>query len=87
MLFYKNFLRSKRKIQMSTKVTKHYGEKFHIYYDSFCEDKGIYIQLDKVKEFSVNYSKEEYSTLNLLLENDVWEDIKKKIIEQYEKEK
>ena len=73
---------------MSTKVTKHYGRDFHIYKECFYMNKGIYIQLEKLSEYNVSYSsEEECSTLTFLIKDKTWEEIKKKIIDQYEKEK
>ena len=73
---------------MSTKATKHYGNDFHIYRECFYMDRGIYIKIENVSEYSISFSKEEEcNNLTFLIKDKTWEEIKKKIIDQYEKEK
>ena len=75
---------------MSTKLTKYYGEKFHIYEECFEQEKGIYIEIEDIKEYSVNFSYSDinnYNNIKLLISKSLWREIKEKIIEEHEKER
>ena len=55
---------------MSTKVTKYAGKQFHIYEDCFDQENGLYIELDGIKEYSVNFSESfdnRYNNIKLLI--------------------
>ena len=74
---------------MSTKLTKYFGKKFHIYEDCFDQENGIYVELEDIKEYSVNFSESgdnRYNSIKLLLSKVLWKEIREKIIEDYEKE-
>lgn len=75
---------------MSTKLTKYFGKQFHIYEDCFDEEKGIYVELEGIKEYSVNFSESDdnrYNNIKLLLSKSLWKEIREKIIEDYENER
>jgi len=75
---------------MSTKLTKYFGKKFHIYEDCFDDQKGVYLEIEDIKEYSINFSEtceNRYSNIKLLLSKSLWEEIREKIIEDYEKER
>jgi len=75
---------------MSTKLTKYFGKKFHIYEDCFDQENGVYVELEDIKEYSINFSESRdnrYNNIKLLLSKSLWKDIREKIIEDYEKEK
>jgi len=75
---------------MSTKLTKYFGKQFHIYEDCFEQENGIYIELEGIKEYSVNFSESSdnrYNSIKLLLSKSLWKEIREKIIDDYEKER
>ena len=75
---------------MSTKTTKYFGKKFHIYEDCFDEEKGVYLEIENIKEYSINFSdgcEHRYNNIKFLISKSLWKEIKEKIIEEYEKEK
>ena len=63
---------------MSEKVTEFYGENFHVYKNAFDEEKGVYLRLYSPKEFVIEKG-EGYNTLTVLIDKDIWEEIKEKI--------
>ena len=75
---------------MSTKLTKYAGKQFHIYEDCFDQENGLYIELEGIKEYSVNFSESfdnRYNNIKLLISKSLWEEMREKIIEDYEKER
>lgn len=75
---------------MSTKSTTFFGKKFHIYEDCFEEKKGVYLEIENIKEFSVDFSEScdnRYNCIKLLLSKSLWKEIREKIIEDYENER